>query len=330
MSLHIPTQIITSNPTTMRLIFLENPTLTRLYKARLHIPYKVAYSYVLTYFRKKGSVISKKGREKHLSHSLKIRKMSCRKQIPNIFSVPTGNGYEKPEFRTGLPRSKITIWTNEYGSSQNFFPANLVEIYSHRHSNNSMFELPMVNAKHGRKLDDDFLLEYEHHFQNIPTDEQHASILLLGNENVSMTPIWDANGQNDVIQYTRKILQMHEKSQHPCLVLTLVPLGRQDQFAFLTARQTDYLLGGLVRSFLDLPCGHLFGVEYTALWFQEKEQVAPTENELAIVMGDFIVNSILYQDNGVDLTPRGAYTLAGHICEAAERLISNYRMGPRK
>jgi len=252
--------------------------------------------------------------------------MSCRKQTPNIFSVRIGNGHAKPKLYPELPRSKITIWTSGYGCRCNFLPVNIAEIYSHYHQDNNTFELPMINAKHGRKLNDDFLQEYENHFQNLSAEEQHVSILLLGNENVSTLPTREVNGQNDVIFYTHKILQMHLGSIHPCLVLTLVPEVSQEQLAFLTARQTDHQLGVLVKSFFNTPSGHLFGVEYTAVWFRKIGGPAA----LHLVLGDFQINPSFYQENRIDLNPQGAYMLAGRICDAAERIIINYRMELRK
>jgi len=193
-----------------------------------------------------------------------------------------------------------------------------------------MFELPLINAKHDRKLDDDFLQEYGHHFQNLSSDQQHASILLLGNENVNILPTWEVNGQSDVMHYTSKILQMHLGSIHPCLVLTLVPISEQEQLAFLTARQTDHQLGGLVKSFFKQPDGHLFGVEYTATWFRTRKGIRPAPSDPDLVMRDFLLNPSFYLENGIDLSPLGAYLLADRICKAATRLIINYRMEPGK
>lgn len=201
--------------------------------------------------------------------------------------------------RNDLP-FPVKIWTSSHGLGSHYFPQSLREVFAE----NDKIKFPEINAKGGRMITDDFVITYLEEFKNNKNSEPQISVLLLGDNDIRR---YSRKGAFKVYKNTKQIIEAHKQSQHPLLLLGLMPSPKTHAETNPISEYLDDTFQQEIQNLHSNPEYRHLGFVSTASFFTNEE--------------GFILNRKYFERDGVHLKKDGALTLATNILENAKLLV---------
>ena len=199
----------------------------------------------------------------------------------------------------------VKIWTSSHGLARHYFPQSLAKLFEP----NTEIQYPAIDAKGGRTMNDDFVANYISEFDQIRDSEDPTiSVILLGDNDIRQ---YAKRGAFKLFGNTQKIIETHKNTNHPLLVLGLMPSPKTHA---QTCSIAEYLDDILQQEITKLHCtkeGRRFAFVCTTSFFTDAD--------------GFLLNQEYFMRDQIHLNRAGALSLAKNILENAKFLVETVR-----
>ena len=192
--------------------------------------------------------------------------------------------------------AEVVIWTSSHGTDYHHLPAELEKIYSKNTNMQEYLNKPLINAKPGRLMNSQFMQDFTSDFQTINPSTTRLSIILMGDNDLRCLGV---SGCYRVLNNTRKLIKLHENSQHALLIFGLMPSPATHHQTSGHADYCDFRVRKEIERAHEIDKSRNIGFVKTSVFFDDPQ--------------GFIRNRYYFCPDGVHLKPAGAKCLAKNI-----------------
>ena len=190
---------------------------------------------------------------------------------------------------------KVKLWTSSHGMPHNFLPASFRQIYQP----NPLIELPMIDARPGRLIDDNFYDELKADFDNLDTKPQpQINVILMGDNDIRTQAF---KGGFRLYNTTQKIIDLHKETRHPLLVLGVMPSPGTYPQTLPLSEFSDDIINKYIENYHRKGQARNVVFAVTTAFFSDSE--------------GFLLYKTLFRKDGIHLTSLGALQLALKILQ---------------
>ena len=197
---------------------------------------------------------------------------------------------------------KVKIWTSSHGMHHHFLPRALKAIFQP----NTLIEFPMINARPGRLIDDNFYDEFKEDFDSLDravNNKPQINVLLMGDNNIRTHAF---KGGFRIYNTTKMIIDLHKDTRHPLLVLGVMPSPGTFAQTLPLSEFTDDILDKYVKAYHRKGQASNIAFATTMRFFSDSE--------------GFLLYKTLFKTDGIHLNETGALQLALKILLGAARM----------
>lgn len=135
---------------------------------------------------------------------------------------------------------EVKIWTNSQGHALRQLPHQLALEFTP----NQCIRFPFIDCRPNRQWNNTFFNEFENDFNDLSlTGQQRLSIIFLGDSEIREKP---EIASTRIVNWAKKLVQMHENSDNLLVILGLLPLPGVMQKIVDCAEKTDEELAKVV------------------------------------------------------------------------------------
>ena len=228
---------------------------------------------------------------------------------PEIISNMQHEGIVTEPLLPGYPRFPMLMFSSSHMTEHHHFREALQDVWTTRFSDNPCVHYPEVDARPGRRLDNQFVAEFANKIETLT--EPTVLLVNLGDNNLTSRGYRGLRHNCAQILTTAvDILELHSKSEHLLMFLGLMPRWSHTRLQVDQHVRVEKDLFDAISGYINEgPAGPRLACEPSTRWF---------------MVGDHLVRDN-FENDGVHLTRQGAQNLARGCLVSANQLVANYR-----